>query len=535
MDMGTGMARKRKSSQTGARFQQQPLRSMAGALLLGATLLPPQLVQAQDVQDGAASLKPAWQVTTRLSLKETFTDNVQASASGNRHSDQISEIAPGITVIGQSARLKGHLDYQLRGLAYAQDSRRNKAQHDLSAAGNLEVVDGRVFVDASALATQQDVSLLGTRSGDNYWSDNANLTQTASFNVSPYMRGHVGRMADYELRYQKSLTRNRALQARDIDHDNYSLSLQGARDGRLLSWSATATRQTTEYSGQRKTEADQLRAFLTLHPDQQWDVSLIGGRERNDYLSFNKEGKTTAGVALNWSPSMRTRLSLLKESRFFGTGHNFSLTHRARLLAFNYADVRDVKTFPEQYQLGFVNAFDLFDKLLTGTVPDAEVRAQQINQLLPQLGLSPYTPMAVGALSSQVTVDRDQTLSLGAYGARNAVALLLRQSKRQALGVANQLFDDFALSPSITQRDATLSWSYRLSPDTALSVNVTQTQALAQSAAQYDNRQRKYQLGLNGRIGARTTAAVEWRRTLFKSAAAPYDENVLIGSLNFQF
>lgn len=509
--------------------------------MMSSLLLPPQLARAQEpVQEQApadqavASLKPAWRVTPRVALKETLTDNVQASGTTNRQSDQITEISPGISVVGQSARLKGHLDYQLRGLAYAQDSTRNKVQHDLSATGNLELVDGWIFVDASALATQQDVSVFGARSG-NYWNDNNNLTQTSSFSVSPYMRGHVGRLATYELRYQQSLTRNRAAQARDIDHGNFSASLQGVRDGRLFSWSTTASRQTTEYTGQRKTEADQLRVYLIVQPDPQWDVSLIAGRERNDYLSLDKEGKTTSGLGINWSPSARTRLSLLKESRFFGDGHSYSLTHRTRLLAFSYADMRDVKTFPDQFQLGFVNAFDLFDKLLSGRVTDAEQRAQQINQLLPQLGLSPYTPMMVGALSSQVSVDRDQTLSLGAHGARNALALVLRQSRRQALGMANQWFDDFSLSPSITQRDATLSWSYRLSPLTSLSLNVTQTQSLAERAAQYDNRQRKYQLGLNGRLGARTTAALEWRRTLYKTAAAPYDENTLIGSLNFQF
>ena len=55
------------------------------------------------------------------------------------------------------------------------------------------------FIDASASITQENISALGQRSADPALV-NANRTEVASARVSPYLRGTLASLVDYEAR-----------------------------------------------------------------------------------------------------------------------------------------------------------------------------------------------------------------------------------------------------------------------------------------------------------------------------------------------
>lgn len=132
--------------------------------------------------------KPAWVIVPRISLTETLTDNGRLSASrGASGSEQITQITPGIRIQGESARLKGYLDYGLSQIYYAQHSSANKTQN-FNAFGTLEAVEDWLFLDAGGNISQASISAFGTQSSSNA-SINANSTETSSFRLSPYTRG----------------------------------------------------------------------------------------------------------------------------------------------------------------------------------------------------------------------------------------------------------------------------------------------------------------------------------------------------------
>ncbi len=519
-----------------------PVLVVAG-LALGALALP---VAAQDVTPGSAGVSPAaasgggdaprqrWKITPSISVSETFTDNADVSGL-NKRSDQITEITPGISISGESSRLKGRLDYQLHELIHAQDSQSNETQQSLNANGTLEAVEKWLFIEANGVITQQSISAFGTQSASNS-SVNANRTETSVFQVSPYTRGKFGSFADYELRYRRGISRSKSDLVGDLNSDDWSASLKGPFAGSNLSWLIESSWQNSEYTAQRATESGRLRGLLSYQPDMQWKLTLIGGSETNNYLSMDKERKTTTGYGFEWAPSERTKLAMTKESRFFGEGHNLSFTHRMPMTAISYTDNRDVTALPNQMGLASLgNIYDLLDGYWLTTVPDPVARAQRVSSQLQAWGISPNAQAIIPFLSSQVSVERLQMLSLVTYGVRNVITLALTQSQRQSLGATIGLVDDFSTTATVKQRGYTASWAYRLSAHSSLNLTLSQQNAISATQSDIDTRQRNLNLGLTTRFGKKTTGSLTLRRAVFDSVTNPYTENALVAAVSFQF
>lgn len=514
---------------------------VAGLMLAGQTTpaLAQEVGSGNDAAQGAASQsfsaapKQAWTVTPRVSVTETLTNNVDLSA--NKHGDQITELSPGISVRGESARLKGFFDYQLLELLYAKDAQRNQTQQALNASGTVEAIENWLFVDASGVITQQAISAFGTQATSN-GSVTSNRTETSVFRVSPYVRGRLAGYADYELRYRRLANHTKSNLASDVDSDDWSGSLRGGFGQSSLSWLIQSSWQKAQYQSTRETEAQRLNASLSYQPDAQLKLTLLGGRESNNYASANKERKTTTGLGFLWAPTERTSLAATRESRFFGEGHNLSFTHRMPLLAMSYSDSRDVSVLPNQLAtVSLGTYYDLLNNLFASSVPDANARAQLVNRLLQSWNLPPNAAAIAGFLTSQVTVERLQALSLVTYGARNAVTLSVTQSDRQGLSIANGVVDDFSLSPSIKQRGVNVNWSYRLSALSSANLILAQQNAISASTGVLNTRQRSASLGLTTKLGSKTAGSLLFRRALFDSSTLPYAESALVCAVTFQF
>jgi uncharacterized protein (PEP-CTERM system associated) len=122
-----------------------------------------------------------------LGVQATATSNAQMSASTPR-SDLVTELTPHLRWTSRSGMVTGSADYAVRANLYARNGGANELQHNLAAAGTLNLPDQRMFVDASASVSQAQRSALGTRSADSTLID-SNRTEVASIQVSPYVRG----------------------------------------------------------------------------------------------------------------------------------------------------------------------------------------------------------------------------------------------------------------------------------------------------------------------------------------------------------
>lgn len=480
-----------------------------------------------------------WKITPRISVNETATDNVTLSST-NKKSDLITDISPGISIDGSGGRAKLRFDYQMHNLVYAQDSSRNQLQNSLNALGTLEALENWFFIDASGTISQQSLSAFGGSSASSAVNanDGGNTTETSTYRISPYLRGAVGNFADYQLRYNLSTTHAKSALANNTTTRELVASLKGVTALTSLGWSLDASSSTISYNTGRDNENDRLRGVLTYQFDPQFRVSLIGGREANNYQSLAKESHTTKGIGLDWSPTERTQLSLSRENRFFGNSNSISFAHRTEGSAWKYSESKDANAQTSQQSSTLGTNYDLFFSLYASAIPDPVLRASFVNALLAASGISPTAQLQGGFLSNGVTLQHRRELSFALTGARNTVTFSLGQSQSESLssgaGTGFYLGTGFSNAQNIRQRTASVNWSHKLTAISSLIGSYAHLNSRGTGTSSLETTQQMFNLNFTTQLGPKTNAGLGLRRVVV-DGSTNYTENALTGVLSHQF
>jgi uncharacterized protein (PEP-CTERM system associated) len=472
-------------------------------------------------------------VTPRVSVTETFTNNALLTGV-NPQSEQITEISPGIHIDSAKGRLKGYLDYTLTGVTYAQGSAANRQQQSLNASGTVEAVDGRVFVDVSGVISQQAISAFGTQSVGNT-SGNANLSETSSFRVSPYIRGQLGSDATYEARYSLLSSKTASTAASDILTRDWSIKLSGGTSFRRLAWSVSMSRNNAGYSAGRSTESDQLQSSLSYAVSPQFNLTGTSTSESNNYTSLDKQRFQSAGWGANWSPSERTKVAFAQQNRYFGDSHSLSFDHRTERTAWHVGSSRDVSVASDQATTASLGSmYDLFFSQFATLEPDPIKRALLVNAYLQAYGINPNTTVTRGYLTSSISVQRRHDMSFALLGLRDTVTFTATRSEGSRLDSVVAVSDDFAASSVVRQNGLSVSYAHRLTPDTSFNLMLSQQNSSGANSTQ-DTSLRSLLFNVSTRLGLRTTATMGVRRNTFDSSTSPYGETAFTGYINMQF
>ncbi|MDE2629107.1 MAG: TIGR03016 family PEP-CTERM system-associated outer membrane protein [Burkholderiales bacterium] len=500
----------------------------AGALALAATGLRAQTAEPPDGTSGRA-----FAVVPSLSITETLTDNARLVGVG-RQSDLITQVTPSIRISSTGGRVKGFLNYALNGLAYARHSQASNFQNSLNALANVEAIENWAFLDASANISQQSISAFGTQSTDSSVG-NANRTEVRTYNISPYVRGRLAGLASYEARLTHTGTSNSTTAASNSSSDEAKLRLAGDSPLRVLSWSADATRQVIDYTIGRRTEDDSVRGELHFAVDPQLQLTLIDGRESNDYVSLDKQSHNTPGWALDWKPTERTRISAQREQRFFGNSHSYLFEHRTPRTVWRYSNTRDIATGFGQPTAGSLGtAYDLFFAQFASQQPDPALRATLVNNFLLANGIAPTAQLFGGSLTSAVMLQRRQDLSFAMLGVRDTVTFTASQSDARRLDSVVSVTDDFSNGNNVRQRGYGVNLAHRLTPMSALNLIASMDRTSGSTAAQTTTL-RSISLAWSGRLGPRSSGSVSARHSVFDSATTPYKETAVTAALSLQF
>ena len=481
----------------------------------------------------------SWNVTPRITVNETATDNVALSEK-NRKSDLITDISPGIRVEGVGGRSRVNFDYQLHNLIYAQDSSRNNTQHSLNALGTLEAVDNWLFIDASGNISQQGISAFGgsTSTGVNV-NANSNTTETSTYRLSPYIQGSFGRFADYQLRYSLSTTNTSASNNFDSKTRELTGTLKGETPLASLGWSVNASRLMTDFSNRSGNEADRLQGTLTYNFNPQFRVSVFGGREANDYLTPDKKSYTTKGAGFEWAPTERTSIAASRERRFFGDSNTFKVSHRTAQTAWRYLESKDATVQTGQQSSLGLTVYDLAYSLCTGF--GTGTPAEQATCASALLGSTPAaTPVPGGFLSSGVTLQKRRELSFALLGTRNSVTFTASQSESQklsqSLGTGLLVGEDLYYADNIRQRIASVAWTHQLTSTSALTGSFARSRSTGTrtGSSSLATNQNTFNVNFTTRLGPYTNAGVGLRRVVV-DGTSNYTENALTGVLSHQF
>ena len=472
-------------------------------------------------------------VVPSLSITETLTDNSRLVNVGQQ-SDLITQITPSLRISSTGGRVKGFLNYSLNGLAYARHSQGSNFQNSLNALANVEAIENWAFLDASANISQQSISAFGTQSTDPNLV-NGNRTEVRTYNLSPYVRGRLADLASYEARLTHTGTSNSSTAASNSSTDEAKLRLGGDSPLRVLSWSADATRQVIDYTAGRRTEDNSVRGELHFAVDPQLQLTLIDGRESNDYVSLDKQSHNTPGWGFDWKPTERTRISAQREQRFFGNSHSYLFEHRTPRSVWTYRNTRDIATGFGQPTAGSLGtAYDLFFTQFASQQPDPVLRATLVNNFLQANGIAPTTPVFGGSLASAVMLQRRQELSFALLGIRDTVTFTASQSDARRLDTVVVVADDFANGNNLRQRGFSVNLAHRLTPMAALNLIASMDRTGGSTAAQ-STKLRSISLAWSGRLGPHSSGSMGARHSVFDSPTNPYKETALTAGLTLQF
>ena len=506
--------------------------SGTAAIATGKSATTAGAADQSKTREGASG--STWRIKPRISLTETYTDNANINrTAGNKQSDFITEIAPGIHIDAHSARLKAYLDYTLRQQLYAREAGNNRSQNSLNAFGTFEAVDNWLFLDFSGLIAQQAISAFGTQSTSNT-AVNSNSTETANYRLSPYIRGQLGGLADYSLRYTASATRSDNNAVSDIDLSQWAGQIRGNTAFQKLRWTIDGSQQSADYSKGRKTDAETLRTILTYSVFPQFRVALSGGWESNNYASLDQESHIMSGYGFDWTPTQRTNFSVFREKRFFGNGHDIKFGHRFPMSSIQFSDTRDVSVLPNQFAtVGLGSIYDLYFNQFASLIPDPIARATFVNTLLSQNGITPNTQVVSGFTTSQATIRRTQQLSFALFGARNSITLQVNRGENQAALASASGLDSTSQSSVIQQQGFSVNLSHRLSNLSNVNLLGSRQESTGSGANSLKATTTLYQVNVSTKLGAKTTGSLSARRSEFDSTTNPYTENALIGTVSF--
>lgn len=472
-------------------------------------------------------------VVPRVSISETWTDNVRLSTSDPQH-ELISELSPGVHIVKEGGRLNGYFDYALSEIAYSNGSSPHRTQQALNAFGTLEAVDNWAFLEVSGGISQQSISALGTPLLDKN-NLSPNQTEVATLRVSPFVRGRVGDWMTYEARWSRAATNSDGATGTDVTADDSLLRAAGDSPFRGLGWSALASRQRADYNSGRATDADRWNLGLSYAITPQLRAYANVGKESNNYTSLDKQQYDTRGVGVNWSVSDATTLAAQIDHQFFGDGHAVSFEHRTPRTVWRYTDTKGVSVTPSQAGVGSLGSiYDLLYAQFASLEPNPVSRAQLVNSFLQLNSISPSAVVTSGFLTSAVSLQHRQDLAFALLGVRDTVTFMATRSENTRLDTLSTAFDDLSNSSTVIQRGFSVSYAHRLTPELSIAVLAAQQNTVGTQSAQ-EARVQSLNVNLTGRVGQKTFASVAVRRILSNGSIAPYSETALTLNLNLQF
>ncbi|WP_431051923.1 TIGR03016 family PEP-CTERM system-associated outer membrane protein [Roseateles sp. L2-2] len=517
----------------------RPVRGVCMAVLSLAAAMAHAPSAAQDAGTGAEGARKGIAFTPRVSVSETWSDNLALSPDNSRDRGFITTVSPGLTISSGSGMIRGTFDYTLDGIVYTKSDRDARLQNQLSTRLTAELVQSALFVDVTGNISQQSISAFGQQSPDGSL-DSPNRTETRTLQVSPYWRGRLGSFAGFELRATGEM--------RDTSEGGAGAtsgsgnSKQGALSlnlfgpvGRQLNWglSGSTTRMHFEQTGIDYRTTSVL-ASLNWAPDIDWGVGLTGGRERSDY--FGPETTSVYGANLRWSPGPRTKLSADWQHHSYGASHNLTFEHRMAQFSVRANSSQSVSSGETPTQ---ATNYQLLDLQFGGVEPDPVKRDAFVRGLLAALGLDPNSFSGAGFLSNTATLQRRTDLSMIWAGQRMTLTLSgndnnSRRLINSALGVGS---GDLALTDRVRQRGATLSVGYRLTP--LANANVSYSRQNSRGDGGFGgNDMRTLTANATYRLGPRTDAAFGLRQTKFDDTslfASSYQEHAIYASLTQRF
>ena len=495
----------------------------------------------------SCSVAAEWSVVPRLSLWETYSDNIRLGRVSGDRDDFVTQINPGVTVNGTARRFNLDASYMMNNLIYAKSDDLSRMRHQLTARGTAELYEDWFFVDGRAAITQQNISPLGPQAIDNV-NVTGNRADVRTYSVSPYLRHRFQDFASGEVRYMRNYVNSNANALFNSHGDSVSANLSSGTAFPVFRWGLSYSNQMITFDRTGRTvELERSIANLGYRVTSQFSLTATGGYERNSFISIrNKHSSPTWTVGFIWMPSERTNIIANAGQRFFGDTYFVQASHRTRLMVWDASYDENITTFNQQAQQGGGAAIaNSLSQLLAAQNPGMSPGLIQQNAgALLGLGLSGAFFDPNNFFTNRLFLQKRLQASVAMNGSKNTVVLRAFNMTRNALSAASDDFGLFgaanaALLSHTRQTGGNALWSYRLTNLTRANLNFGYTRYAFLGVNREDDHM-LVRLSLSRQfpeIMRNLTGVVEVRHNQRDSnqPGANYRENGVVLALNMTF
>jgi uncharacterized protein (PEP-CTERM system associated) len=484
-----------------------------------------------------------WQIVPTLDVRETYSDNVRLAPRGSEKSDFITDISPGIGIVGNGPGLKLKANYAFQQLGYANDSKGASSFHKLDAAASIDLVKDLFSIDGMAAINQQNINLLGTSATDNYLID-ANRTTVRTATFSPYLHHNFRGIATSELRYTRTQVSTSSQTLSSSHIDALRLNIASDPSARQFGWSLHHDAQKTQQASANTIDSSSSGADARLMVTPQFYLTAGAGYDKFDYLATanasNPKGVYYSG-GFSWQPTERTSLASSVGKRFYGTTFMLSSSMRSRYAVWHLSYDESVTTTPQQFALNTTSSTsDLLNQLFKSSIPDAGLRQQAVDRFILTTGLPVSLSHSTNYLTNQFFLQKALRASVAITGAKNTVLLSVFDTLRQPQSAPDSgvvLATPASFTTGDTrQAGASALWNWKFSGRTNANLSADYTRKKLNST-NVEERLKIYRVSLAHQFQPKLSGIIELKHAEQASdtAASNYQENAIAAFLSMKF
>lgn len=262
-----------------------------------------------------------WYFVPSIELAETYSDNINLARSGREDWDLVTEITPGLSLHGESARVKADLDYRIQNLLYVNEPGRSTINHRFQGNGTAEVLDEHLFFDAEGLVMQ--VAIDPARDAGYDSINSVPRTDVYSFRGGPRWQQDLGGYARLQAGYSYGIVRygGNSSGASDSDLRRAEVSLGSGRRFTRFGWNLSYYNEEVDRSSasrvgdvKHEVAVAELSYALTRH----FSVLARAGDETHEFDTRQQgfENGTYTAAGFEYRPNRRMRMSALYGDRY---------------------------------------------------------------------------------------------------------------------------------------------------------------------------------------------------------------------------
>lgn len=488
----------------------------------GATAVP-------DAPSGPGLSTRNWRLEPSASVSEMVTSNHGLNDDGQ--ADSITTLSGNVRAVSSAGPVRGMLDYTLSGLLYARNSADNDIQHDLSANGTAELVGDHVFLDARVAVSRQRASVFATQAIDQS-RDGGNAVTVKQGSLSPYLRGRMFYVVDYEVRARYDVVRTRAGDPSNSEVGTGSFRLEQSTG--LVGWSLEGEQQVSRFTGRSRAEDTRARLGVSAEPVESVKVAGFAGHESGTLDGTERKAGTTLGVRANWTPSPQLTVGAEYEDRPFGHTYKLAGLRTMSRATFGFSETRSFVIGNRGSLSTTTSAYDLLFQQFASTTPDPVQRDAAVRDFMVANGIDPAATVTSTFLTAVNTVRRVDEATMTLTFPRDTLTLQARYDESRRLDLVTGAADDFTSSEVVKLFGVAGTVSHRLTPlSTAGLVANYQLNRGDDSAPR--TTLKAVSATFSTRMGPLTNLSALARYTVFDSPTDPYREAALAVALQHRF